>query len=798
MEMDINYALVESKRPTIYTAMKYWGKKPHNIWNAYINNYVADGGVYLDAFCGSGISAIEGIKQNKKVIAFDINPLSSFLIELYTTKFDVNAFRKEALTIIETIRQDELYKKMWCYDGEYHNFKYNNNEIYEICKADKTIYYAPTNEDLDAIKYAESIDLCKLGINYIDEAFLDSGSFSANFINNVGGNNFKYLWTKRNLIILSLIFSNILKLEDDVVKKQLLFGFIMIVHLCCKMNIPRRDGANRHFSTSWGRSAYVCAKRQMEQNPLLLFERNCFQKQGVEKSLLLSNSYIEKDNLKIKYVTNSNKQKNSSDFNLKYGIVNVLELDSYVMENSVDFIMTDPPYGGLVQYLDLSYIWLIWLKHYDSRYGNISFAGEITINKHCNQQAYKSRFTESLMQLHKVLKDDGKIVFTFHNKNIPIWNIFISSIRRSGFIIEKIIHQKNRRSGESAVANPYGTSGTDFYIRCKKNPSINDVQAENIVSRNLNQNIIDIAIKSIVLRNEPTPYEILFDAILAEITSSGLFFSDDCDGDIKKALNSQIDKIFIITKSDDGLSNLWWLKNINKYATRLDIPLNERVDKLVLSILKNNGLVKLDDILGAVYQQFPNGLTPDESSILKSLKKFGKKANNAWTYDSNTSYSGEATLHTRYISYLAKIGRNLGYDIFIGKREQQDTIHNKKLIDYATIRELNFITDAFTRERVSMIDIIFIKNNVIQYLFEVENSTSIISALHRASVLNDNNIKKYIVIPSSREKQLLSMQEPLFKETFVNNKWNYLLYEDLDKLESTNTPKIENFSKSIR
>ncbi|MGU9986812.1 MULTISPECIES: hypothetical protein [unclassified Rickettsia] len=33
---DINHALVEEKRPPIYTALKYWGKKPHNIWAEYI------------------------------------------------------------------------------------------------------------------------------------------------------------------------------------------------------------------------------------------------------------------------------------------------------------------------------------------------------------------------------------------------------------------------------------------------------------------------------------------------------------------------------------------------------------------------------------------------------------------------------------------------------------------------------------------------------------------------------------------------------------------------------------------
>ena len=46
----INYALVEEKRPPIYTAMKYWGKKPHNIWNEYIKNFTPQGECFLTHF----------------------------------------------------------------------------------------------------------------------------------------------------------------------------------------------------------------------------------------------------------------------------------------------------------------------------------------------------------------------------------------------------------------------------------------------------------------------------------------------------------------------------------------------------------------------------------------------------------------------------------------------------------------------------------------------------------------------------------------------------------------------------
>ena len=789
---DINNALVELKREPIYTAMKYWGKKPHNIWASYIENYTPKQGVFLDPFCGSAMSALESLRLGRKTLAFDINPLSSFLLKVYTTPFDFIVFKKQALRVIESVRSYSIYEKLWAYDGEFHNFKYDDGLIYEICKKDKSISHKASSKDLEVLDYADSINLKDLKLDFIDEPFLDS--FSANFIKQVGGNNFKYIWTKRNLIVLSLIFKEILQTQDTNIKEQLLFGFIMIVHLCCKMNVPRNDGAKRNFSTSWGRSAYICAKRQMEQNPLLLFERNCFKKQGVKTALIASNDYINKS-LNFKEVSNANKQKDSKNFNLKYGVVNILKLEDYVNEKSIDFIITDPPYGGLVQYLDLSYLWLLWLKAYDKKYGNVDFNSEITINKKCDIKSYEVRFTQALKQLHKALKDEGKMVITFHNKDIAIWNSFMRSLRNAGFIIQKVIHQKNRRSGESVVANPYGTSGTDFYLRCVKNPHKDS--SEDVRLDNLNDKIVEIAIKAIALRNEPTPYEILFDAILAHISSSGFIFSDDCDGDIKSALNGQIDKIFIIMQDKEiKAGNLWWFKEPSLYIKHPDIPLSQRVDKLVLYVLKEHALVSLDDMLAVVYKNFPNGLTPDESSILKSLKKFATKSSNAWIYNPNSLESKEASSHTLYISYLAKIGKKLGFDIFIGKREQSEKNEGKTLKSFANVFDLDFITDDFIRQRALYIDILFLKEGKIIYVFEVENSTNFIEALHRNSVL-ESDIEKFIVLPNKREEELLNKKEPLFIKSFNSGNWKYLLYSDLDKLISQKSPKIEHFAKDI-
>ena len=101
---DIDYALVEGVRPPIHKAMKYWGKKPHNIWREYIKNYTPKGGVFLDPFCGSATSIFESLKLGITSIGFDLNPISSFIIEAITSDFDKNKFKNELNTIVNHVR----------------------------------------------------------------------------------------------------------------------------------------------------------------------------------------------------------------------------------------------------------------------------------------------------------------------------------------------------------------------------------------------------------------------------------------------------------------------------------------------------------------------------------------------------------------------------------------------------------------------------------------------------------------------------------------------------------------------
>lgn len=629
---DINYALVEEKRPAMYTAMKYWGKKPHNIWNAYIQNYTPKNGIVLDPFAGSAISAFEAVKAGKKAIAFDLNPLTSFIIEVYSTEFDIEKFRNSVNRICNKIVSDEVYREYFTvrcpncgYEyANFQNFKWENGDLYEcgiVCPYCKEKHLmSPTKKEV-----TKAVNMEKINIPFWfpNDLFYDSPSFSDSFRKNIG-NSFDKLWTRRNLYVLSFIFNEILTENNNDIKLQLLFGFIQSLHLSSKMCVPRRANANRAYSTSWGRAAYIYSKRQMEMNPLLLFENNCLGKQSVESALRNVKEHVGKTP-KTKYVTNYHDINLSDKYDIFYGIVDIKSLNDFLPKESISFIITDPPYGGLVQYIDLSYIWLVWLKKYDNKYmPNID--QEITVKKGQKSiDEYNKDFTKGIKNLYYVLKNDGKIVFTFHNKDLMVWNAFLRSISEAGFQIEKVIHQQNKRTGESNVANPYGTSASDFYIRCSKSQIVKKVKTTRDQFENF---VVDRAINIIKARNEPTPYQILFNGLLSEISKAG-FVLENFDDNIHELLEKHTEDIFDITKAESNIGNLWWIKGYKSKSTNV-LPLSQRVDQTIKDLFDKNTELTIDDVLAEIFIKYPNGLTPDIRNIEKYISKYAYKSGNKW------------------------------------------------------------------------------------------------------------------------------------------------------------------------
>ena len=95
----------------------------------------------------------------------------------------------------------------------------------------------------------------------------------------------------------------------------------------------------------------------MESNVWMLFESAVFGKQGVLKGK--ADAAAESSPTRGQ---KSGKEINDGA-NILFETANALELTKIIPPNSVDYIFTDPPYGGAVQYFELSTLWAAWLEH---------------------------------------------------------------------------------------------------------------------------------------------------------------------------------------------------------------------------------------------------------------------------------------------------------------------------------------------------------------------------------------------------------------------------------------------------
>lgn len=798
----INYALVEDTRPAMYRAMKYWGRKPHNIWSDYIEHYCPVDGIVLDPFMGSGISTFESLKRGRKIISTDLNPLSAFVVEVLSCKFNEKKFKAAVESIKAGIESDSVYtehykKVVGGATATVYNYIWLKGTVGLTrvkTENDESLSLASDAEDL-----RKAVSMSSIQIPYWTptDNFPQNPSINNNFIKNIGGNTFDKLWTQRNLYLLSKIFDLILKADKEV-RLHLMYAFVHTLHLVCKMVVPRGEAGNRDFSGSWGRADYMIRNRSMEQNPLIVFLRSCYDKQGVVKAMLDAEATLPSKR-KINFVSSTQKKLNfNADIN--YGVVDIADLCDYIKENSIDFIITDPPYGGLVQYMDLSLVWLVWLQHFDKRYAPDA-SGEITYKKNITSRiSYKRKLVVAFKNMYKVLKPGHYMVVTFHNQDIKEWNDFVSAIREAGFAFEKVTHQYNRRSGESNVANPYGTTSSDFYIRCKKAAPKNKQDERE----DLNRFVIERTKALLVERSEPTPFTFILNGLLPDMLQAGYLQPTEPAEELRKILAAETgtEKMFCVAENlKDKSGDYFWFNHPETYISHHNIPLGERVETTIKALLRRRISVRYDDIVAEIFREFPNGLTPDLRGIVDVVSKYASKSGGKWKLKDEVEH--DSTIHTQQIQSLCKMAKKAGCEPFVGRREQREYIdeHTKlsALSSYLDLDDVLSGYDEMQLSRIEMMDCVWIKGDTIAAIFEVENSTNFIDAVSRASNI-DNKVQKFMVIPEKRVQELQHCKDPLFVDSFRKGTWLYLTFEDIRRLGSTRSLTIDDIraiSKSL-
>ena len=245
----------------------------------------------------------------------------------------------------------------------------------------------------------------------------------------------------------------------------------------------------------------------MESNVWMLFESAVFGKQGVLKGKADAAEQIKS------YKRAKNLAELNDGANILFETANALELTKIVPPNSVDYIFTDPPYGGAVQYFELSTLWASWLNL------DLDYAEEITINGQQNKDFdyYHKMLRSAFREMYRVLKPNRYLTVTFHSTEIAVWNSIIKAVVLGGFELEKIVYQPPARPSAKGLLQPYGSAVGDYYIRFRK-PETEKRRSEQDIDKETYEREVVWAAKEIIEeRGEPTIYQRILNSIMVDL-----------------------------------------------------------------------------------------------------------------------------------------------------------------------------------------------------------------------------------------------------------------------------------------
>ena len=142
---------------------------------------------------------------------------------------------------------------------------------------------------------------------------------------------------------------------------------------------------------------------------------------------------------------------------------------SSIKTSSVDCVVTDPPFGGLLHYSELSNFFYVWLRLalrtkypdlFEPEY--VPTALEAVANRARQPDDadafYQRILTDCWREAYRVLKPGGILAFTFHHSEDEPWVGVLESLFDAGFYLEATYPiRSDETKGEGAAPGTFGS-----------------------------------------------------------------------------------------------------------------------------------------------------------------------------------------------------------------------------------------------------------------------------------------------------------------------------------------------------
>lgn len=428
---------------------KYWGKKPLEYYEYFINTLTNKGDIVLEPFLGSA-NVISILDDTRKFIGIDINPFSKtfadFLINLPTQiEYD------RALADLERKVKGKI-------DNVYINsdkriathYIWQNDKITEVWVKDgnKKQVLAATEKDIISLdKYS----------GYKTKYLKDITFFNNNKIN-VNSDMTAYdFFTRRSLYCIDTLLDEINSIQDENIRRALLLTVTASIGQMSKMVfVINRNG--RKEVGSWVIGFWL-PKEHFEINVW-----NCFKNKAskLSKSLPVNRRILN---------------------NIEVHNCSCLDKMRTIGDNSVKLIVADPPHSNRIPYLELSEIFNAILNN------KSSFDDEIVVSNANERKKDIFRFTADMLNFfresQRVLTKNGVLVLFFNASREKDWDFFKKVCENN--ILYYLGYTPMEYSSKSVVqSNRKGALSNDYILFFSKSNKIPDsISSMNFFNKGL-------------------------------------------------------------------------------------------------------------------------------------------------------------------------------------------------------------------------------------------------------------------------------------------------------------------------
>jgi 16S rRNA G966 N2-methylase RsmD len=362
-----------------YGVHPYFTRRPYNVVRQYIQQYSREGDRVLDPFGGSGVTAVEAFLSNRIGIQNDINPLANFI----------------ATGIWELSK------------GNMADYTAALRETCEKCE-----HRVLTLEASNDSSVAKTLKGLRLPPNVQLPANADVRTYHE-------------LFSPRQLAALAIIREAIDDIANNHARNALRLAWSATL---AKINRTFLSAEGRAESRG-GSSIFSIYRYKVAAKPVQLSPWPTFYERA--QNVLEAKDEIDRE----------------IDYRKRIGgFIGAFEAHDYDIDDlptrvtSVDYIFTDPPYGGHISYIDLSTLWNAWngtLPSQADRSRELIVGGDLNLT----EDVYVRRLRESIKTCFRLLKPKRWLSVVFQHWSPAYFDAILTAAAEVGGDLRAAISQ---------------------------------------------------------------------------------------------------------------------------------------------------------------------------------------------------------------------------------------------------------------------------------------------------------------------------------------------------------------------